>query len=145
MTEAGRIRIKRAYEDRGPQDGCRVLVDRLWPRGVSKAQLGDARWMKDVAPSATLRKWFGHKPERWDAFRSRYLDELRGNTALDPLRELVASGAVTLVYSARDEVHNQAVVLAEFLCAERRAQGAAAPAGASSRGGDDPEHAEEVT
>lgn len=122
MNQAGRIRIKRAYEDRSPEDGRRVLVDRLWPRGVSKADLGDAVWMKDVAPSAQLRKWFGHKPERWEEFRSRYLRELRSNPAAAALRDVAAAGPVTLVYSARDEVHNQAVVLAEFLRPDRPAQ-----------------------
>lgn len=124
MNQTGRIHIKRAYEDRSPDDGRRVLVDRLWPRGVSKAELADAVWMKDVAPSAQLRKWFGHKPERWAQFRTRYLRELRSNPAVAALRDLVASAPVTLVYSARDEVHNQAVVLAEFLRGSAQGEGA---------------------
>ena len=118
LNETDRIRIKRAYEDRSPGDGRWILVDRLWPRGVSKAELRDTVWMKDVAPSAQLRKWFGHKPERWEAFRARYIGELQRNPALAALRELVATGPVTLVYSARDEARNQAVVLAEFLRGE---------------------------
>lgn len=116
LNAAGRIRIKRAYEERSPGDGRRVLVDRLWPRGVRKAELSDAVWMKAVAPSAALRTWFGHRPERWAEFRARYLGELRLNPAVDALRALVAAeGPVTLVYGARDPFHNQAVVLAEFL------------------------------
>jgi uncharacterized protein YeaO (DUF488 family) len=126
MKPARRIRIQRAYEDRGPDMGQRVLVDRLWPRGVSKADLADAIWLKDVAPSAQLRKWFGHKPERWEEFRSRYLHELRSNPAVEALRDLLASGPVTLVYGARDEARNQAVVLAQFLGGKRPADAAAA-------------------
>lgn len=133
LNEAGRIRIKRAYELPSPGDGRRILVDRLWPRGLSKAELGDAVWMKDVAPSAQLRRWFGHKPERWAEFRARYLRELRSNPAVAALRELVASAPVTLVYSARDEVHNQAVVLAEFLRADRSTQDEDTAAAASHR------------
>jgi len=136
MTRTRPIRIKRAYEDRSPDDGRRILVDRIWPRGVSKAELGDVVWMKDVAPSTQLRKWFGHKPERWEAFRSRYITELRGNPALEALRDLVASGPVTLVYSARDEAHNQAVVLAEFLRGEGsadREHATPTPGGGASR------------
>lgn len=109
------LRIKRAYEARSADDGRRVLVDRLWPRGLSKHDLEGALWLKDVAPSAALRKWFGHKPERWDEFRSRYFAELHGNPAVDALREVMAAGPVTLLYSARDQAHNQAVALAEYL------------------------------
>jgi uncharacterized protein YeaO (DUF488 family) len=109
------IRIKRAYESRDPQDGQRVLVDRLWPRGVRKHDLEDAVWIRDVAPSANLRKWFAHKPERWAEFRRRYFAELRVNPAVKTLRGLVAAGPVTLIYGARDEIHNQAVALAEYL------------------------------
>ena len=109
------IRIKRAYESRDPQDGQRVLVDRLWPRGLSKHDLEDAVWIRDVAPSASLRKWFGHKPERWAAFRRRYFAELRINPAVKTLQEIIAGGPVTLIYGARDEIHNQAVALAEYL------------------------------
>lgn len=109
------IRIKRAYEARDPQDGRRILVDRLWPRGLSKHDLEDAVWIRDVAPSGSLRKWFGHKPERWAEFRTRYFAELRVNPAVKTLQDLIASGPVTLVYGARDEIHNQAVALAEYL------------------------------
>lgn len=109
------VPIKRAYEPRNPLDGRRVLVDRLWPRGLSKHDLQDALWIRDVAPSASLRKWFAHKPERWAAFRRRYFAELRVNPAVKTLREIIAEGPVTLIYGARDEVHNQAVALAEYL------------------------------
>lgn len=109
------VRIKRAYEPHLPTDGRRVLVDRLWPRGLSKQDLADALWLRDVAPSAELRKWFGHKPERWAEFRQRYLEELGSNSAIQTLQELAAKGPVTLIYGARDEIHNQAVVLAAYL------------------------------
>jgi uncharacterized protein YeaO (DUF488 family) len=118
MTEragAAGLRIKRAYEPGAPGDGRRVLVDRLWPRGLSKKDLEGVVWLKDVAPSAALRKWFGHKPERWEEFRSRYVAELRGNPAVAALREIVAAGPVTLLYGAHDQTRNQAVVLAEYL------------------------------
>ena len=109
------VRIKRAYEPRSSADGQRVLVDRLWPRGLRKQDLEDAIWIRDLAPTTALRKWFGHKPERWEEFRSRYFDELRDNPALDTLRSMIAVGPVTLLYSAHDQVHNQAVALAEYL------------------------------
>jgi uncharacterized protein YeaO (DUF488 family) len=110
------LRIKRAYEPPSKKDGLRYLVDRLWPRGLKKEDLALDGWLKDVAPSQTLRKWFGHDPEKWDEFRSRYRAELRTNQeALKPLLGAMAKGPVTLVYSARDEAHNQAVVLREFL------------------------------
>ena len=109
------ISIKRAYEPPAATDGRRVLVDRLWPRGVSKAEARLAAWMKDVAPSDALRRWFGHQPERWEEFRRRYREELTGNPAVDVLRKLAAEGPLTLVYGARDEAHNDAVVLAERL------------------------------
>lgn len=108
--------IKRAYEPAAPEDGERYLVDRLWPRGISKDALKITEWIRDVAPSDALRKWFGHDPERWAEFRRRYRAELESRTeALKPLREALRRGPVTLVYSARDEEHNQAVVLSEFL------------------------------
>ena len=111
----GKISIKRAYEPPAASDGRRVLVDRLWPRGVSKAEARLDDWMKDVAPSAELRRWFGHEPERWDEFRRRYLAELEGNPCVEALRKLAADGPLTLVYGAKDEAHNDAVVLAERL------------------------------
>ena len=110
------VRIKRAYEPPARGDGARVLVDRLWPRGVSKADAGITQWMKDVAPSSELRKWFGHDPARWEEFRRRYRAELAARKALvADLRKLARKGPLTLVYSARDQAHNQAVVLRETL------------------------------
>jgi uncharacterized protein YeaO (DUF488 family) len=110
------LRLKRAYEPADESDGLRVLVDRLWPRGVSKAQARIDCWMKDIAPSAELRTWFGHDPDRWDEFQDRYLAELAGHREqIDELRKRAGRGPVTLVYSARDELHNDAVVLRRFL------------------------------
>lgn len=110
------LKIKRVYEPRSPDDGQRVLVDRLWPRGLAREELGDALWLKDIAPSASLRKWFGHRPERWEEFRRRYEAELDQNTsAVSKLRAVLKRGPVTLLYSARDAAHNQALVLAEYL------------------------------
>lgn len=111
----GQIGIKRAYEPPSASDGRRVLIDRLWPRGVSKAEARLDDWMKDVAPSAELRRWFGHQPERWAEFRRRYLAELKDNPCAAALRKLAAEGPLTLVYGAKDEAHNDAVVLAELL------------------------------
>lgn len=109
------LRIKRAYEPASRTDGKRILVDRLWPRGVSKEKL-DAEWMKAVAPSTELRTWYGHEPARWDGFRQRYFAELDAQPeVLAPLREALRHGRVTLVYGARDPEHNQAVALAEYL------------------------------
>jgi len=113
---ASAVRIKRAYEAPSPQDGTRVLVDRLWPRGVKKADADIAQWMKEIAPSNELRKWFGHEPQRWEEFRRRYKAELAAKRELvGELRELAGRGPLTLVYSAHDEAHNQAVVLREAL------------------------------
>lgn len=110
------IKLKRAYEQPSSNDGVRVLVDRLWPRGISKADAAIDHWVKDVAPSATLRQWFGHDPNRWEEFRRRYGRELRSHQKqLDELRELARHGVVTLVYAARDQAHNDAVVLRDFL------------------------------
>lgn len=113
-----KLRVKRAYEPQSPSDGRRILVDRLWPRGLSKHDLEGVRWVRDVAPSAALRKWFGHKPERWGEFHRRYFDELRSNPAVETIRDTLKAGPVTLLYGAKDEVHNQAVALAEFLVGE---------------------------
>jgi uncharacterized protein YeaO (DUF488 family) len=110
------VRIKRAYESPSSHDGTRVLVDRLWPRGLKKSDAAVAQWMKEIGPSDKLRKWFGHDPARWEEFRRRYEDELTGKRALlDELRDLAKKGPLTLVYSAHDEAHNQAVVLREML------------------------------
>jgi uncharacterized protein YeaO (DUF488 family) len=105
------VSIKRVYEPASEDDGYRVLVDRIWPRGVSKQQARLDEWEKDVAPSTELRAWFGHDPAKFQEFRTRYLAELRDNPGLERLRERAEHGVVTLVYSAHDEMHNQAVVL----------------------------------
>lgn len=105
------VSIKRVYEPASEDDGYRVLVDRIWPRGVSKQQARLDEWDKDVAPSTELRAWFGHDPAKFEEFRTRYLAELRDNPGLERLRERAEHGVVTLVYSAHDEMHNQAVVL----------------------------------
>lgn len=113
------VKIKRAYEAPGKDDGYRVLVDRLWPRGRTKARLALDEWAKVLAPSAELRDFFGHDPKRWSAFRTRYRRELRaGAEASEKIRDLsrrARKGPVTLVYGARDEKHNQAVVLRELI------------------------------
>lgn len=115
-----KFRIKRVYEPHGPGDGQRVLVDRIWPRGVRKVTLADAIWLKDIAPSTALRKWSGHRPERWLEFRRRYAAELdRNPEAVAELRALCRKGQVTLLYSARDEVHNQARALADYMAKKR--------------------------
>ena len=109
------VKIKRIYEPAAPEDGQRILVDRLWPRGVSKGNAHIDLWLKDVAPSADLRRWFGHKPERWAEFQKRYLAELKDNPAFEDLRRWVRGKPTTLLYGARDETHNQARVLADRL------------------------------
>jgi uncharacterized protein YeaO (DUF488 family) len=112
----GDVRLKRAYEPAAAADGVRLLVDRLWPRGLRKASAAIDFWAKDLAPSTELRQWFGHDPERWQEFRRRYTLELHRNAArVAEVRELMRKGPVTLVYAARDEVHNDAVVLREVL------------------------------
>jgi uncharacterized protein YeaO (DUF488 family) len=108
------VRIKRAYEAAGARDGYRVLVERLWPRGVRKSDLQLDAWLKDVAPSTDLRRWFGHDPARWKQFAARYRRELRQHPAAEALADLVRQASrrtVTLVYGAHDEIHNGAVVL----------------------------------
>jgi uncharacterized protein YeaO (DUF488 family) len=110
------IRLKRAYEPARPEDGYRVLVDRLWPRGVSRARAQLDAWEKELPPSAELRQWFGHDPARFEEFRRRYVEELRANRPrLAALRRRAREGTLTLVYSAHDREHNDAVVLAEVL------------------------------
>jgi uncharacterized protein YeaO (DUF488 family) len=114
--DASEVTIKRAYEPASAHDGTRILVDRLWPRGVKKADAGIAQWMKDIAPSSELRKWFGHDPARWEEFRRRYRAELKDKRELvGRLRDFAREDRLTLVYSAHDEAHNQAVVLRELL------------------------------
>lgn len=110
------VRLKRAYAPAAPADGYRVLVDRLWPRGVSRERARLDGWERDLPPSAELRQWFGHEPARFEEFRRRYMDELRGQRPrLAALRRRARHGTLTLVYSARDSEHNDAVVLAEVL------------------------------
>ena len=110
------IHLKRAYSPASPEDGTRVLVDRLWPRGVRKADAAIDQWMKEMAPSTELRQWFAHDPSRWDEFQQRYRAELARNTDLvNELRTIAQKGRLTLIYAARDEVHNDAVVLRDVL------------------------------
>ena len=110
------ISLKRAYEPPSPDDGYRVLIDRLWPRGVSRSRAHLDAWAKELAPSAGLRQWFGHDPERFEEFRRRYIEELRDKRPrLAALRRRAREGKLTLVYSAHDSEHNDAVVLAEVL------------------------------
>jgi uncharacterized protein YeaO (DUF488 family) len=117
-----RVRLKRAYEPAARSDGYRVLIDRLWPRGVSKEEAQLDEWARDLAPSSELRRWFGHDPARFEEFRHRYLDELAGQEAkLRELRRRAREGTLTLVYGARDSEHNDAVVLGELLRRGRRA------------------------
>ncbi|HEX6549899.1 MAG TPA: DUF488 domain-containing protein [Gammaproteobacteria bacterium] len=112
-----KVTLKRVYEPASRTDGCRILVDRIWPRGLTKTKAAVDLWLKDVAPSTNLRKWFGHRPERWTEFRQRYLKELRaGNEAAGALLDAASHHRhVTLLFSARDEKRNQAVVLQAFL------------------------------
>ena len=113
---ASNVKLKRAYEPVNSKDGARVLVDRLWPRRVSKEDAALDQWMKEIAPSTELRKWFGHDPARWKEFRGRYGKELHQNAELlSELRSLARQGPLTLVYSAHDESHNDAVVLRDVL------------------------------
>lgn len=113
------VRIRRAYDAPRRGDGFRLLVDRVWPRGVRKEDLDLDAWWKQLAPSTELRKWFGHDPERWEGFKERYFDELDATPdAVASLLERVRDGRVTLLYGARDRHHNQAVALREYLVRE---------------------------
>ncbi|MEQ1956454.1 DUF488 domain-containing protein [Mesorhizobium sp. CN2-181] len=116
------IGLKRAYEPPSSEGGFRILVDRLWPRGLSKAEAAIDLWLKEIAPSAELRRWFGHDPAKWDEFRRRYRDELdRDPEAVQALRQAIAGkGTVTLLYAARDDDHNNAVALREYLKAPEK-------------------------
>lgn len=110
------IFIKRIYDPKESGDGRRVLVDRLWPRGISKEKASWDEWLKNVGPSTALRRWFGHDPSKWDVFRQRYFEELARNTdAVSHLLQLVREGNLTLLYSARDTVHNEAAALRDYL------------------------------
>jgi uncharacterized protein YeaO (DUF488 family) len=115
------IRLKRIYEPAAKQDGFRILVERLWPRGLSKERASVDLWLKDVAPSPELRKWFGHKPSRWKPFRERYWEELNDNQdAVEHLKQRLKKGTVTFVYAARDEAHNGALALIEYIEQRRK-------------------------
>jgi uncharacterized protein YeaO (DUF488 family) len=115
-VSSDRVRLKRAYEPAASDDGTRILIDRLWPRGIKKADAAIDEWVKAIAPSTELRKWFGHDPERWHEFRRRYQAEIRQHPEdLERLRTLAQHGRITLVFSARDEAHNDAVVLRDLL------------------------------
>jgi uncharacterized protein YeaO (DUF488 family) len=110
------IRLKRAYEPAAPSDGYRVLIDRLWPRGVSRERARLDEWDQELPPSTRLREWFRHEPGRFEEFRRRYIEELRGQRSrLSELRRRARTGTLTLVYAARDTEHNDAVVLAQVL------------------------------
>lgn len=112
-----RLRIKRVYDPPDEYDGRRILVDRMWPRGLTKEQARIDLWLKDIAPSAELRNWFDHDPDKWHEFKRRYLDELKHNPEpIRALRQAMDKGTVTLVYAAKDTAHNQAVVIQENAC-----------------------------
>jgi uncharacterized protein YeaO (DUF488 family) len=113
-----KVTIKRVYEKPREEDGRRILVDRLWPRGLTKEKACIDLWLKEIAPTAELRKWFSHEPARWEGFRQLYIEELKKNeNQVALLKEQLMDGTVTLVYGAKDEEHNAALVLKEFLSA----------------------------
>ena len=117
---ANNVKLKRVYEPPAREDGTRILIDRLWPRGLSKEDAALDLWMKEIAPTTELRKWFAHDPARWEEFRHRYADEVQRNAELlKQLWTLARQGPITLVYSARDEAHNDAVVLRDVLLGHR--------------------------
>jgi len=110
------VKVKRVYERPARDDGSRILVDRLWPRGLSKEKADVDLWLKDIAPSTELRKWFGHDPEKWKSFRGRYETELKSKDELvEMLKAKAGKGTITLLYAARDEKHNEALVLKKVL------------------------------
>jgi len=115
LSPESTMKIKRVYEAAHIEDGKRILVDRLWPRGLTKEKARVDLWLKDIAPSTELRKWFGHEPLKWDEFKERYIEELKNNEKqTSVLKEHLKSGMVTLVYAAKDEEHNEALVLKEL-------------------------------
>ena len=123
VSRSMNIKIKRVYEQPDKKDGERILVDRLWPRGLTKEKANVDLWLKEIAPSTELRKWFGHDPDRWKSFSRRYETEIRHNDDLiKVLTKKAKKGTITLVYGARDEKHNEALVLKKFL--ENSEQGA---------------------
>ena len=110
------LELKRIYEPSADTDGVRVLVDRLWPRGLSKDEVHVDAWLKEIAPSPDLRRWFNHDPAKWAEFQKRYRSELENNPAVDELRKLLPShGRLTLLYGAKDHEHNHALVLKDFV------------------------------
>lgn len=121
VSSAGHLRLKRVYEPATSDDGVRILIDRLWPRGLSKVRAAVDHWMKDIAPSTELREWFGHDPSRWPEFQRRYREELRQHApVLDRIREMATEHVVTLLFGAHDEEHNDAIVLREVLLKKRK-------------------------
>jgi uncharacterized protein YeaO (DUF488 family) len=131
------IRVKRTYDPPARGDGWRVLVERLWPRGMKKEALAADAWLKEVAPSTELRKWFDHQVERWDEFRRRYRDELKAHPdAWQPIVDAGRRGTVTLLYSAHDTLHNGAIVLRDYLM-ERNGKRRSSRRPAHSRGTSD--------
>lgn len=121
MTKrAENFQLKRIYAPQESSDGARVLIDRLWPRGIRKDEAGLTLWLKDIAPSNELRRWFGHDPARWEEFSNRYREELAANQGpVKQLRDMLKQGTVTLLYAAHDTAHNHALVLADYLCQEK--------------------------
>ena len=120
---AANVKLKRAYDPPAVSDGTRILIDRLWPRGVKKANAAIDQWSKDISPSTALRKWFGHDPARWPEFQRRYAAEVHEHPEqLTKLRALARRGPITLVFSAHDEEHNDAVALTDFLLERRPKQ-----------------------
>lgn len=116
MTEQTDIQVARVYDDAPDRKRARLLVDRVWPRGISKEELGHDDWIKTVAPSSNLRKWFDHDPNKWGEFRNRYLHELADNSeAVERCLSWCRAGPVTLLFSAKDRRHNQAIVLRDYL------------------------------
>ncbi len=134
-----RIRLRRVYEAALDDEGLRVLVDRVWPRGLSRERVGADHWWKDAGPSAELRRWFGHERERWPEFKERYFRELDAlPEVVARLLEVASSGPLTLLYSARDTEYNQAVALAEYLSDSRRPRRPAPAPGPCSQGASAP-------
>jgi uncharacterized protein YeaO (DUF488 family) len=116
LTRRATIRLKRAYEPPSKDDGLRILVERLWPRGLTKEKAAIDLWLKEIAPSPELRKWYGHDISRWDEFRRRYRAEIEvKGEMLSDLKQRITEGPVTFVYAARDEEHNSALILKEYL------------------------------
>ncbi|MBE0536258.1 MAG: DUF488 domain-containing protein [Phycisphaerae bacterium] len=117
------VRVKRVYDEASRSDGYRVLVDRIWPRGVRREEAKLDEWLKDLAPSGGLRKWFGHDPDKWQEFRSRYYKELAGKESeIDKLQSIARKRPVTLLYGAKDAEHNNAIALKDYIDCSGRAE-----------------------